>query len=163
MAHLWDTVWNIDGSQGTWGDWNLSDPSVETSNIGGLQNQDDLSTAILIALFTDAKIPDYMVNQYGFTTNDQFEWHGNTFNIEENEEPLGSMLWTLQRSPLTEYTAKLAEHYAALALQPLVRQKLVSSFYIHSEIDKIQGKLSLIIETEGLNARRWVADLFPLR
>ena len=120
-------------------------------------------TAVLTALFTDAMLPDHMVGRYGFTAADQHEWHGNTFSVEQGEEPLGSNLFILRRAPLNHETARLAEHYAAEALQPLVRQGRVVGFDIRSEVDHPHGRINIYIRTLGQPERFFAADLFPLR
>lgn len=167
MPFLWDTIWQnpAEVNLGSLADWTLADPDVEPDNVGGFQDTDPLATAMIIALYTDGKLPDEFVDQYGFTANDQHEWHGNTFDIIDNEEPLGSLLWTIERMPLNEETARIAEHYASEALQTLVKQKLVSYFDISSDIDHVRGRISLRIAAfaDNGNSRSFVADLFPLR
>ena len=149
------------GTNGTAGDWILQPPpstdvallvddtgeAIPDPNSGGLEATDPISTAILIALFTDARLPDSMLGRFGFTRNDQHQWHGNTFSVDQsqNEEPLGSLLWTLRRAPLVPYTCKLAEHFAALAIQPLVRQGLIGSYSIIAEVDKVAGRINMWI------------------
>jgi phage gp46-like protein len=162
MALLWDTAWSKD-QLGTVGDWILSQIDNEPDNVGGLQSLDVLGTAILLALFTNGKLPDSMVGMYGFNKDDQFEWHGNTFDIQPDEAPLGSLLWTIRRMPLTDETAKMAVHFAAEALQVLVKNKWVGSFAITYEIDKLAGRLSLAIATDTPRGRTYIADLFALQ
>lgn len=159
---LWDTVFG-EAAQQQIGDWPIADPLVEITNQGGFQSLDELGTAIVIALFSNATLPDSMVNQPGFTKDDKKVWHGNTFDIAEDEEELGSRLWELERSPITPDTARLAEYYASQALQTLVRQKKVSYFDISSTIDKAQGRINLSIVAYGPTVRTFSADLWPLR
>lgn len=162
MANLWDTVWSKN-KLGTVGDWAISDLEVEIGNPGGLQSLDPLGTAIILALFTKGRLPDWMIGQNGFTIDDQEEWHGNTFGIESGEAPFTSLLWTVRRMPLTEQTARMAVHFAAQALQPLVVNKWVGAFTITHEIDKLAGRLSLLIRTEDPGGRVFTADLFTLQ
>jgi len=161
---LWDTLWSNDPTVGTVGDWNISSAD-ELANSGGFQNVDPIGTAVLLALFTDARLPDYMVGRFGFTRADQQEWHGNTVAVDRaaGEEPLGSLLWTLRRAPLSKYTARMAEHFTAMALQPLIRQKIVRGFEITAEIDKANSRLSIHIRTLADFEREWVADLYPIQ
>jgi phage gp46-like protein len=162
MATLWDTVWS-QNKLGTVGDWVLSDQEVEIGNPGGLQHLDPLGTAIILALFTDGRLPDWMIGQEGFTVDDQKEWHGNTFGVESGEAPFTSLLWTIRRMPLTEQTARMAVHFAAEALQPLVVNGWVGAFTITHEIDKAAGKLTLYIKTEDPGGKTFTADLFTLQ
>lgn len=176
---LWDSRWVWNDNFGTAGDWLIqpppsADPGVglrsleeddaAAANSGGLQSTDPLATAILLALFTDARLPDYMLGRFGFTRADQHEWHGNTFSIDRTngEEPLGSLLWTLRRAPLVPYTARLAEHFCALALQPLIRQGLIGSVEVFSETDKPNNRLNIMVRTFDPD-RQFKADLAPLR
>lgn len=165
MPTLWDTVWvNNETSAGTIGDWRVADPLVEVNNQGGLQALDDIGTAMLLALFSNARLPDSLVGR-GFTPDEQRTYHGNTFDIDtsEGEEELGSRLWELERAPLTIETQRLAEHYAALAIQTLVRQKKISSYDITSEIDKINNRLNLRIVVYTPSERTFFADIWTLR
>lgn len=178
---IWDTVWSVDPALGTIGDWSLAgynppavvDPfagevtALDAYNSGGLQNVDPVGTAVLLCLASDARLPDYLVGRFGFTIADQKEWHGNTVAVDtaSGEEPLGSLLWTLRRAPLTNYTAKMAEHFAAQALQTLIHQRVVSQFSIHAEIDKVLGRLSLYVSAyvPGQGEREWVHDLYAIQ
>jgi phage gp46-like protein len=165
MAVLWDTVMVADSAGRIRGDWALSDPIVEPNNIGGFQSKDHLATAIILALYTNRKIPDYMVDLHEYTKLDSFEWHGNTYGIEPDEAPLGSLLHTLRRAPLNETTARKAEHFAAEALQVLVKHHWVSSFTIDCHVDKPNGKLTIHIlaALPDQPPREFFADLWPLQ
>lgn len=181
MSAIWDTIWSQDPALGTTGDWDLTGtgpPSgivpeddvvtaLDAYNSGGLKNVDPVGTAVLLCLASDARLPDYMVGRFGFTIDDQREWHGNTVAVDSasGEEPLGSLLWILRRAPLSNYTAKMAEHFAAMALQTLIRQRVVSQFDIHAEVDKALGRLSIhiIAYLPGKSERQWVHDLYPIQ
>ena len=160
---LWDTVWGYDPAYGTVGDWKVADPVEETLNVGGLTDQDELATAIILALYSDAELPEHMIGRFGFTEADRQQWHGNTFGVEGDEEELGSLLYVLRRAPLTYETLRLAEHWAAEALQTLVRQRKVLGFDIHAEMDKPNSRIVLHIRTLGPQERMFAADLFALR
>jgi len=158
----WDTEWSVDDQYGTMGTWQLSGSAV--NNEGGFKNEDPLGTAIMIALFTDARLPDYMVGRYGFNRSDQREWHGNTFAIAEGEEVLGSLLWTLRRAPMNDYTCRLAEHFCAEALQPLIRQGRASDFTITARIvNKILGHMQINIRSFGSENRDFTAELYAIK
>lgn len=164
MTVLWDTKWQYIEGEGTKGDWALA-AEGEDGNSGGLSYQDKIGTAIIIALFTNAKLPDYMLDEENYTKQDQHEWHGNTFGIEPDEAPLGSMLFTLKRAPLNETTARMAEHYCAAALQIMIRRRWVNSFDIEAQVDKEAGLLAIHIVAHLPNEppKRYRADLFPLQ
>jgi phage gp46-like protein len=162
MKALWDTVWNSDALY--YADWAIADPTIEPTNIGGFQNVDPMSSAIILALYTDGRLPDSMVGSYGFTTADQFQWHGNLFGIEPDEGPFNSLLWTLERAPLSDLTGRQAVHFAADALQILVKNHWCTGFNITYELVKSESRITLTIIPLGLSEERaYFADLFPLQ
>ena len=186
---LWDTIWSTDPVLGTVGDWQLQPPpdpedpgdiaspfevvdprtgEVTTMqralNSGGLANVDPVGTAVLLCIASDARLPDYMVGRMGFTVADQHEWHGNVAGLAPGEEPLGSLLWTLRRAPLNNYTARMAEHFCAEALQVLVRNGVIRNVVVHAEVDKTLGRLSIVIRVTGKTyERNFTHDLYPLQ
>jgi phage gp46-like protein len=93
------TIWNI--SRG-YGDWVISGPSLASG--------DDLSTATLISLFTDrtAEPSDILPD----ASTDRRGWWGDL----DQDVPIGSRLWLLARSKLTNTVAMAAKGYAAEAL-----------------------------------------------
>lgn len=140
---LWDTRWNGDPTAPTFasGDWSLADPAEEEFNRGGLAATDPLTTAIILCLFTDRRLPDWMeVGDEGYKG-----WHGDYFAIdaEAGERELGSLLWTLDRGDLNFHTARMAEAFAMEALQTLVDQGVLSKVEVTAEIDQLAGRLSL--------------------
>lgn len=106
------TVWNV---QRIRGDWVLSGPS--------LLSGDDLTTAVLISLFTDRlalpsdETPD----------GDRRGWWG------DNTDPrylIGSRLWLLDRVKGPLQVPRRAKDYAAEALQWMIDDGVVASFDI---------------------------------
>lgn len=74
-----------------------------------LLTDDSLTNAIVISLFTDARVD----NQRG--------WWGNDFNQnEERQVEMGSRLWTLTRSKQLADVLEDAQAYAEQALQWLI-------------------------------------------
>ena len=101
-------------------DWTLSGADLKSG--------DDIVTAILISLFTDRlaneddSIPD--------KSNDPRGWVGDL-----NETILiGSRLWLLNRSTLTQNVATTAKNMAAEALKWLIDDNVVAKFDINTEI-----------------------------
>jgi phage gp46-like protein len=158
---LWDTVILPDGSF----DWVLSDEIAEPENVGGFQSTDDLGTAIILCLFSDAEIPQHLLDFYGVEAAQRGKWHGNTFGMENGEGELGSDLHRIERMELNEETLKLAIHYAAAAVQTLVVQKLVTDFSVSGEIIKDEGRINLLVTAHlpDKSSRNYFADLFPLQ
>ncbi|MEQ0775890.1 phage GP46 family protein [Paraburkholderia tropica] len=108
-----DTKTTWDASIGR-GDWTLSGPVLDTG--------DDLSTAILISLFTDRQaaadddIPDGTTNRRG--------WWGDL----DSDTQIGSRLWLLSRAKQTTETLQRANDYINEALQWLIDDGVVASF-----------------------------------
>lgn len=103
FAPSWDTIppINLEDSNGGF-DWAVADPLVELQNVGGLQAQNPLATAVWLCLFIDRRKPDWL----GEDQKTQRGWHGDTFDLDTDagERPLGSLLWTLERAALTKDT-----------------------------------------------------------
>lgn len=102
------------------GDWSISG--------GALASGDDLSSAVLISLFTDRladpadKPPD--------GSNDRRGWWGD----DDEEVPLGSRLWLLDRSRLTAEVAITARIYMEEALKWIVDDGAAASIQVLTAI-----------------------------
>ena len=101
------TVWDVQNLQG---DWVVSGASLQSGN--------DLTTAVLISLFTDRvaqpgdEIPD--------GTSDPRGWWGDN-QPDGNNRPIGSRLWLLSRAKQTQETLSRARTYAQEALQWMIQ------------------------------------------
>jgi len=90
----------------TLGDWALAEGDLETGQ--------DLETACLVSLFTDAlATPDFTPTD---GTTDRRGWWADLYS----DQPLGSNLWQLERAKKTRATLGLARTYALDALQWLI-------------------------------------------
>jgi len=94
------TSWDVANSRGTW-----------VISGGALQSGNDLQTAVLISLFTDrlATASDVLPD----TTGDRRGWWGDL----DQTVPIGSRLWLLSRSKLTQAVATAAKGYMDEALK----------------------------------------------
>lgn len=137
---LWDSTWDNDTLLA---DWTLASPT-ETGNVGGLQAQHALHTAIILSLFTWKRAETYEVDVKGRSA-DMRGWWGDAVDIQQYEQPLGSKLWLIYRERLNETIARRAVDYANEALTPLVTQGAIASFTVDYEMDQIKGLLGLII------------------
>ncbi|HDL7807877.1 TPA: phage GP46 family protein [Yersinia enterocolitica] len=119
------TIWEPDKVLGDW----------QTGG-GGLQDGNDLETAILISLFTDrlARTDD------GIDGDDRRGWWGDT----NSEYPIGSRLWLLRREKLTTKVALKAEDYANEALAWLFDDGVVTAISTNAQI-VYPNRLNLII------------------
>ena len=88
------------------GDWVLAEGDLETGQ--------DLETACLVSLFSDAlAAPDFVPTD---GTTDRRGWWADYYE----DRPLGSSLWQLDRAHQTRNTLGLARRYALDALQWLI-------------------------------------------
>lgn len=147
----WDTVW--DPVQQC-GDWALADPD-EVSNRGGLRAKAAIATATTLALFTDkACPPNHPLAK--FTDGDPRGWWGDGMPIDAEDEPMGSLLWLLERSVVKGATAaqdmvRWAQSFALDALSILVRQGLcVSTSAVATAYPKNNG-MTLAVALFGSN------------
>lgn len=104
------TTWIV--QSGT-GDWSISG--------GALTSGDDLETAVLISLFTDRAAEDADIPPDG--GDDRRGWWGD----EDEDVPIGSRLWLLDRSRLTPAIANTARIYIEEALKWLVDDEVATS------------------------------------
>nr|GAT43694.1 predicted protein [Mycena chlorophos] len=102
------------------GDWQLSGADLLSGN--------DLTTAVLISLFTDRlaeasdTIPDGTTNRRG--------WWGDL----DQDYPIGSRLWLLARSKLTQAVANKAQDYCIEALQWMIDDGVAASVTVTAQI-----------------------------
>ncbi len=116
---------------------------VLTSATGAdLQSLHSLHSAIVIALFTDRRAEPYELN--GET--DPHGWWGDSVDLDDGEQPLGSKLWLLRREVLNDVTAARAQAYATEALQPFIDNNVVAQFNIVATPDIPNARLDLSVQ-----------------
>lgn len=143
---LWDTVWSNDTHSG---DWALADPD-ERLNRGGLRSKVVLGTAVVLALFTDRRVPDDHPLR-SLAGPDPMGWWGDGVDVRSDlgETELGSLLWLLRRAPLTEEIVRWAKAMAEEALAPLVAQRACVRIEVETARDELRGLLSLTVRLFG--------------
>jgi phage gp46-like protein len=119
---LWDSIWNEDAAIA---DWAIA--QGQPLNVGGLSAQAGLDTAVMLCLFTDAACPPTHPLAYLIPDGDPRGWWGDGVDVQTQlgEGPLGSLLWLLQRAPLTPQIAMWAQQFALQALAPIQGQGAV--------------------------------------
>ena len=143
---LWDSVWNVD--QGV-ADWAVS-AGDEPQNIGGLRAKSAISTAAILALFTDKRI-DESHPLFFLADGDPRGWWGDGIDVRDDlfESPLGSHLWLLERAPMTirgQSVAEWAKQFALEALAPLQAQGLVKRIVVETSANSSKGRLEIIVQ-----------------
>jgi phage gp46-like protein len=125
------------------GDWVLLGPDLETG--------DDLVTAVLVSLFSDAraqdgdKVPDGSADRRG--------WWGDSFLAQ----PVGSRLWLIDRAKQTEATRLQAQDYAAEALAWLTAGGIAASIDVVASWLR-PGWLGVVITLYQTNGVRRVIE-----
>lgn len=111
------TIWDVERAQG---DWALSGPSLASGN--------DLATTVLISLFTDRTAEPSDVIPDG--TTDRRGWWGDL----DEDVPIGSRLWLLDRSKLIPKVAVAAKGYAEEALAWMVSDDVAAKVSVAATI-----------------------------
>ena len=107
--------------------------------LGTLDQADELATAVIVALATDALAgPDDVLPD--LDDDDRRGWWA---DVDAKEIwggwPIGSQLWLLERSKITDFdsregaTLARAEEYTQAALQPFIDQRIASEIHIRAE------------------------------
>lgn len=145
QPHLhWDSIWiqRLDSSGG-YADWILASEGDQADSLGGLRSEQSLHTATMLCLFTNARLPD---DQTPDDDGYRGGWWGNSIKLDdEPDEEIGSLLWTLRRSPLTERTAKRAKDICDDALAIIAKQGAVARTVVETELRPSQGLLGIIV------------------
>jgi phage gp46-like protein len=153
---LWDSVHiDIEGGTDFVCDWVLAQPGTNNLNVGGLQATSELSTAVYLALFTDAWVPPDHPLAY-LADGDNRGWWGDGVDVDTSagEGPLGSWLWLLERAPLVAAGVGVdqwAQSFALTALLPLQTQGAVAKIVTAAAVDMQNSRLELSVALYGSN------------
>ena len=93
---------------------------------GDLVADGGLETAIIISLFTDKRVTTEQLPEFA---TDHQGWWGDMLPVIDGDQ-IGSRIWTLNRSKITNETLRLHEDYAREALQHLIEDGVVDSIQI---------------------------------
>jgi phage gp46-like protein len=114
---------------------------------GDLRAEQGLATQVLIHLMTDAR-----VEQSELRDGDENRgWFGDSFDVMDGEQPIGSRLWLLRRSALHDGIETEAQDYAREALQPLLSQSAVARIDVAATADRANSRLDLEVTIYGRN------------
>lgn len=149
---LWDSVWQP--TEGT-ADWELATVD-EPLNSGGLRAREALPTAVVLALFTDLRCPDEHPLRW-LAEDDLRGWWGDGVDVRDDigEAPLGSLLWLLERAPLTFEIASLwAPIFINDALAPLLNQGAVVRIEVETLSDELKSRLDAVVRLYGRDGQK---------
>ena len=144
---LWDSVWSPpDG----FADWAIAGAD-ETQNRGGLQAKGALHTAVIIALFTDRRMPDDHPLRRLIDDGDPRGWFGDAVDIQSDlgETEMGSLLWIFARSYLNEEIRMWVEQIALEALAPLIFQRAAVRIEAQATAQFALNRCDLAIQIYG--------------
>jgi phage gp46-like protein len=142
---LWDSVW--DDVQG-FADWAAADLD-ETMNRGGLRSKAAIGTAVILCMFTDKRVdPDHPL--FYLADGDVRGYFGDGIDVRTdlNEGPLGSLLWLLERAPMTIAGVPVttwAEQFTNEALQTLLDQGVCVRIDVTATAYAIEGRLEIVV------------------
>ncbi len=159
---LWDA--RFDNLAG-FADWSLAGAD-DANNRGGLSSTAALETAVTLALLTNKRLPDSHPLAY-LADGDTRGWWGDGVDVQADrgEGELGSLLWLLERAPLTvagQPVARWAEAFALEALAPLQAQGAVVRIEVAAQTNEIANRLELSIALYGRDNARLYDRKFDL-
>lgn len=144
---LWDSVWS------PWGgvaDWAIADG--EATNRGGLRAKAALHTAVILALFTDKRMPDNHPLRYLLAEGaDPRGWFGDGEDVRADlfEGEMGSLLWIFERAILTDEIGRWVEAISLEALQPLITQGAAARIEAQADVHSAINRCDLAVQIYG--------------
>lgn len=146
---FWDSRWEPWRGQA---DWALADAD-EVQNRGGLRAKAALHTAVIIALFTDKRIPKDHPLFYLLEDGDQRGWFGDGADVRADlgEDEMGSLLWIFERAHLNEENRRWVELVATEALMPLIKQQVAVRVEVQAEAQFAINRVHLFVQLYGRN------------
>jgi phage gp46-like protein len=147
---LWDSVW--DSSSGV-ADWALAGRD-DTLNTGGLRAKAGLDTAVILALFTDRRV-DPAHPLFYLCDGNPGGYFGDGVDVRDDlgEGPLGSLLWLLERAPLTLPggipVETFAEQMTREALLPLQAQGAAVRIDVSAVANRLASRLEITVNMYG--------------
>lgn len=149
---LWDSVW--DTVQGR-ADWALAGAD-EAQNRGGLRSKAALHTAIILAWFTDKRLPQQHPLRKYVDSDDPRGWWGDDIDVRADlgEEELGSLLWVFERTVLTDAVRLAVEAEARAALQCLIKQGAAARIDVQAFAEPAFGRLDLAAQIYGRDGQK---------
>ncbi|MCB2106349.1 MAG: phage GP46 family protein [Rhodobacteraceae bacterium] len=146
---LWDSVWDAEAGQA---DWALAGAD-EAANRGGLRATAAIETAVVLSLFTDRRVDPEHPLAY-LADGDVRGYFGDGVDVRDDlgETDLGSVLWLLERAPLTVRGMSITrwtEQFALEALAPLQAQGACVRIEAQAVADAFAGRLDLTVALYG--------------
>lgn len=151
---LWDSKWQADRGLA---DWQLAGAD-EKLNRGGLSAKAALETAVTLCLFTNRRVDESHPLFFLCEGDPQGYW-GDAIDVRADlhETEMGSLLWLLERAPLTirgQSVTQWAEEFARDALAVLLAQGAVTRIEIQASAQETRSRLDLAVQLYGRDGER---------
>lgn len=114
---------------------------------GDLRGDEGLDTAVLISIFTDARIQS---DELPVRETSRRGWWGDQFGVDQDK--IGSRLWLLVRVKQTTETLRLAEDYIKESLEWLIEDGVADSIAVTAEYDANKF-LTALVQIKKPNGR----------
>ncbi len=119
-----------------------------------LKQDDSLETAVLISIFSDARVTKAEMSpalapQITEPRLDFRGWWGNEFPDAENDPGIGSKVWLLERSKITQQLLLSLEDSIEASLKWLIEDNIAQSVTASAEIlNKVAGHVGITVRIE---------------
>ena len=100
----------------------------------------ELETAVLLSIFTDARVQD-------FKEGDKSGWWGDLLQIveDENVHITGSKIWSVRRQKITQHIINLIKAYCYESLSWISDEGIASEINIDVNIDSVSNATEKIV------------------
>lgn len=112
---------------------------------GDLRAEQGLATQVLIHLQTDRRVEASELRD----GEDNRGWVGDSFDLAEGEQPIGSRLWLLRRRSIFPGIETVVDDYVREALQPLIEQGAVASVDVDVRADHGANRVDYTVTLYG--------------
>ncbi|SHO65809.1 Mu-like prophage protein gp46 [Pseudoxanthobacter soli DSM 19599] len=139
-----------------------ADPAPVPSNPGGLRADAAIETAVILALFTDRRVPEGHPLATGI--DDRRGWWGDGVDVRADlgEGEIGSLLWLLERQTVSDEMAAWARTLAAEALAPLISQGVAVRVDTSAEARPAERTILLAVTLYGRDGSKVYDRRFEL-
>lgn len=117
---------------------------------GDLQAEQGLATQVLIHLQTDRRVEASELRDGEANRG----WIGDSFDLMNDEQPLGSRLWLLRRRGIFDGIETVVEDYVREALQPLIDEGAVASVAVEVSVDRTRNRVDYTASLYGRDGAR---------
>lgn len=119
-----------------------------------LLSDDGLETAVAISLFTDARVND---EQLPYLETNKRGWWGDLFSIEDQDK-IGSRIWTLDRSKVTNETLNRMNEFCLESLEWMKEDGIADEI----GIDSIYNEEKHLITSISINRPDGLTERFSV-